>query len=82
MNHPVFAAVTFIVPVLKAESFRPGLRQLRICFFLLRHPHKKSAEAAERVRVISIARLWTSPSLHLRPIDVIVSDDPCVEILS
>ena len=36
----------------------------------------------ERVRVISIARLWTLPPLHLQPIDVIVSDDPCVEILS
>ena len=30
----------------------------------------------ERVRAISIARLWTSPPLHLRPINVIVSDGP------
>ena len=36
----------------------------------------------ERVRVISIARLRTLPPLHLQPIDVIVFDDPCVEILS
>ena len=30
----------------------------------------------ERVRAISIARLRTLPPLHLRPIDVIVSDGP------
>ena len=36
----------------------------------------------ERVRVISIARLRTLPPMHLQPIDVIVFDDPCVEILS
>ena len=36
----------------------------------------------ERVWAISIARLSASPRLHLRPIDVIVSDGPCVEILS
>ena len=36
----------------------------------------------ERVWVISIARLWTLPPLHLQPIDVIVFDDPYVEILS
>ena len=30
----------------------------------------------ERVWAISIARLCTLPCLHLRPIDVIVSDDP------
>ena len=36
----------------------------------------------ERVWVISIARLWTLPPLHLQPIDVIVFDDPCMEILS
>ncbi len=29
-----------------------------------------------KVRAISAARLRTSPSLHLRPIDVIVSDGP------
>ena len=31
---------------------------------------------SERVWVISIARLRTLPPVHLRPIDVIVSDDP------
>ena len=36
----------------------------------------------ERVWVISIARLWTLPPLHLQPIDVIVFDDPYMEILS
>ena len=36
----------------------------------------------KRVWAISTARLWTSPSLHLRPIYVIVFDGPCVEILS
>ena len=36
----------------------------------------------ERSRVISIARLCALPHLHLQPIDVIVFDDPCVEILS
>ena len=46
----------------------------RISFFF--RPAPLSGQASERVRVISIARLWTSPSLHLRPIDVIVSDDP------
>ena len=30
----------------------------------------------ERVRAISIARLYTLPHLHLRPIDVVVFDDP------
>ena len=36
----------------------------------------------ERVRAISTARLYALPRLHLRPIDVIVFDGPCVEILS
>ena len=36
----------------------------------------------ERVWAISIARLPALPLLHLRPINVIVSDGPCVEILS
>ena len=27
-------------------------------------------------RAISTARLWTSPPLHLQPIDVLVLDDP------
>ena len=36
----------------------------------------------ERVWVISIARLCMLPYLHLRPIDVIVFDDPYMEILS
>ena len=37
----------------------------------------------ERVRAISIARLWASPPLHLRPIDVVVSDGPSkMDILS
>ena len=36
----------------------------------------------ERVRAISIARLWPSRTLHLRPIYVVVCDDPNVEILS
>ena len=40
------------------------------------------ARAPERVRAISTARLCTSPCLHLRPIDVIVSDGPRMEILS
>ena len=30
----------------------------------------------ERVRAISIARLWTLPPLHLQPIYVVVCDDP------
>ena len=30
----------------------------------------------ERVRAISIARLWPSRTLHLRPIYVVVYDDP------
>ena len=38
--------------------------------------------APERVWAISTARLYTLPCLHLRPIDVIVFDGPCVEILS
>ena len=38
--------------------------------------------APERVWVISIARLCTLPYLHLRPIYVIVFDDPRMEILS
>ena len=36
----------------------------------------------ERVRVISIARLRTLPPVHLQPIDVLVLNDPYVEILS
>ena len=36
----------------------------------------------ERVWVISIARLCTLLCLHLQPIDVIVFDDPYMEILS
>ena len=36
----------------------------------------------ERVRVISIARLRTLPPVHLRPIDVVVYNDPWMEILS
>ncbi len=36
----------------------------------------------ERVWAISIARLCALPRLHLRPINVIVFDGPCVEILS
>ena len=36
------------------------------------------ARAPERVRAISTARLCTSPCLHLRPIDVIVSDGPYI----
>ena len=36
----------------------------------------------ERVWVISIARLRTLPPVHLQPIDVVVFDDPYVEILS
>ena len=36
----------------------------------------------ERVWVISIARLRTLPPVHLRPIDVVVFDDPYMEILS
>ena len=36
----------------------------------------------ERVGAISTARLCTLPCLHLRPIDVIVSDGPRMEILS
>ena len=36
----------------------------------------------ERVWVISIARLRTLLPVYLRPIDVIVFDGPCVEILS
>ena len=36
----------------------------------------------ERYWVISIARLPTLPLLHLRPIYVIVFDDPYMEILS
>ena len=36
----------------------------------------------ERVWVISIARLRTLPPLHLRPIYVIVFNDPYMEILS
>ena len=38
--------------------------------------------APERVWVISIARLRTSLPLHLRPIDVLVLNDPYMEILS
>ena len=37
---------------------------------------------SERVWAISIARLNALLRVHLRPIDVIVSDGPCVEILS
>ena len=33
------------------------------------------------VRAISIARLYTSPYLHLRPIYVIVSDDPLRDLI-
>ena len=36
----------------------------------------------ERVRAISTARLCALPRLHLQPINVVVSDGPCVEILS
>ena len=36
----------------------------------------------ERVWVISIARLRTLPPVDLQPIDVIVFDDPYMEILS
>ena len=36
----------------------------------------------ERVRVIRIARLRTLPPVHLRPIDVVVYNDPWMEILS
>ena len=36
----------------------------------------------ERVWVISIARLRTLPPVHLQPIDVVVFDDPYMEILS
>ena len=36
----------------------------------------------ERVWVISIARLRTSLPLHLRPINVLVLNDPYMEILS
>ncbi len=38
--------------------------------------------AQERVWVISIARLCALLHLHLQPIDVIVCDDPYMEILS
>ena len=36
----------------------------------------------ERVRAISTARLCALPRLHLQPINVVVSNGPCVEILS
>ena len=46
------------------------------CLTWREKPHR------ERVRAISIARLWPSRTLHLRPIYVVVCDDPSVEILS
>ena len=54
-------------------SFAPGTVDPKsplsfVCFFL------------ERSWAISTARLWASLPLHLRPIDVIVFDGPCVEI--
>ena len=36
----------------------------------------------ERVRAISTARLCALPRLHLQPINVVVFNGPCVEILS
>ena len=47
----------------------------RICIFL-------GNLSPERVWVISIARLRALPPVDLQPIDVIVFDDPYVEILS
>ena len=55
---------------------RPVLTGYAVCFLGGRRC------LPERVWAISIARLRTLPPVHLRPIDVIVFDGPCVEILS
>ena len=57
-----------------AARFYCGCRSLRAFDSFVSLP--------ERLRAISIARLWTLPPLHLRPIDVVVSDGPMMEILS
>jgi hypothetical protein len=41
-----------------------------------------SSLAEGKLRVISTARLNASPRLHLRPIDVVVSHDPCKDVSS
>ena len=52
----------------------PACRRRGLCFWGDCSP--------ERVRAISTARLCALPRLHLQPINVVVFNGPCVEILS